>query len=217
MQRNSAADPAARICHQFIASLLVVTMAVMTGGCETARDYSLTRKLWSPDVDFDGPAHHPAANSDVQLFESTNPPDILVQYNEAQDNEKHTKRRAYFLLENQNRTGANRKPRFVSPDTAASLPTIPLRNAADPPASSSPPAPLYAVIRPNENRLTLHGEHWDQGPYTLPHYSTSRTTTARVAITPLALAGDVVMVGLAAGFVGAMLWISAGAPTGNCR
>ncbi len=212
MQRNTTA---AKLGNQFIATALAVILLIGTTGCETARDFSLTRKLWSPEADFEGSEYHPAANSGVQLYESVNPPDILVQYNEAKDNSKTVTRRAYFLLENRSRTDTNRKPRFVSSDSAENLLPIPLLAAAEP-VTATPPQ-LYAVIRSNDNQLTLHGEHWDEGPYTLPHYSTSHPTTSRVVLTPFAVAGDVVMVGLAAGFVGAILWISAGAPMGNCR
>ena len=220
MQSHSK-NPLIAVINRVVASVLTIGLAAMTTGCETARDYSLTRKLWSPDADFEGRVHHPASDAEVKIFESTNPPDLLIQYNETKDNWKTTQRRAFFLLENQNRTGANRKPRFVSPDTAAKLSPIPLRTAAESPASPSEPVPLYAVLNATQNQLTLHGEHWDRGPYSLPQYSTSYgTTTTRVALTPLAVTGDVVMVGLAAGFVGGILWLAAKSSHGldvSCR
>lgn len=216
MEKQSLIRHLARIGHQLLVLAIVAALALGATGCETARDYSLTRKLWSAGADFEGPVHHPAADPEVRLFEATAPPDILVQYSERKDNAPRSQRRAYFLLANQPLVDAGRKPRFVSPETATTLQPIPLRAATDAATNHPPTNALYATLAAGEPRLTLHGDAWEPGPYALPHYSSASATPTRVALTPLAVAGDVIMVGIAAGIIGAILWVSSGAPTG-CR
>ena len=214
MRRNNSNGSVTSFSIQLISLTLAVSVTLVTTGCETARDYSLTRKLWSDGADLEGPYHRPAQQPNVQLFQTKTGDDLLVQYDELKDGRGTPTRRTYLLLENNSRTSAHQKPNFTAPTRIDELTAIPIRISAAPTAE---PATLYAVIDEQRAQFTLHGEQWDRCPYSLPKYSTDHTPVARVALTPLALAGDVVMVGLAAGIVGAVLWVSAGGPGANCH
>ncbi len=49
--------------------------------------------------------------------------------------------------------------------------------------------------------------------FDLPVYPETSGTLTRVVLTPLAVAGDTVMVGAVAAVVGCVLWLEGGAPT----
>jgi len=49
--------------------------------------------------------------------------------------------------------------------------------------------------------------------FDLPVYVETSGTPIRIVLTPFAVAGDTVMVGVVAAFVGFVLWVQCGAPT----
>ena len=88
-----------------------LVLSVLVSGCETARDYSVTHKVWSYEEwrHFAGPAPEPH----LALFETANRNDILVQYDEMSDTSGRIRRRAYLLYPNLERIQEKRRPEFV--------------------------------------------------------------------------------------------------------
>ncbi len=176
---------------------------LLTTGCATVQDYSLTYKLWNNAQlrRFAEPAPDPR----LALFASAQSDDVLVQYDEVHEQSEAVQRRAYFLRENDERIRQREKPRFVNPQLASSM--APVQVCASPPeATNSTPKTLPSVamsLQNNGQEFLLHLNGASEGPYSLPTYLQSNANFVRVALTPFAVAGDTVMVGLVASLVAA--------------
>ena len=173
-------------------------------GCEAARECSLTYRLW--DNSEMRRFYEPATSPRLELYHDTKRGDVLAAYDEAHETRRAIRRRAYYVNGNQLKVGEGRKPRFVSPDRGRGLPAIPLVAAA---AAAPNRASFQAVVSADGQRFTLNG---DFGNYTyhLPVYQDQSGVAGRVLLTPFAVAGDVVMVGLVTGVVAAYLWAAGG-------
>ncbi|MBI3879074.1 MAG: hypothetical protein HY301_03305 [Verrucomicrobia bacterium] len=197
------------IGKKFTAAVLALALGWLGTGCETARDVSLTHRLWSGS-DLESECF-PAANGRLLVHHSPAHDDFLVQYDEAKDRSTRVQPRSYFLRENADRLAARRKPNFVSKRSATDLTPVPV--LAEPPATL--PTGGYVLLAPDRAHFTMRVTGWPAGPYALPGYQVSDGTPARVALTPVAVAGDVVMVGLVAAIIGAWLWATSGVRGGD--
>src|SRR5690242_15975745 len=99
-------------------------LLVLATGCTTVQDYSLTYKLWNnPEMRrFAEPAPEPH----LALFASRKSDDVLVQYDEIREKDETVCRRAYFLRQNAERIARSEKPRFVEPQLASTMDTVPV-------------------------------------------------------------------------------------------
>ena len=77
---------------KLITWVLVVCVAPCLSGC-------LTQKLWESDVGLD--RHWAAANPNLKLYQTRDHKDILVEYDEDQDKDTGTRRRAFLLNANE--------------------------------------------------------------------------------------------------------------------
>jgi hypothetical protein len=193
-------------------SLLVVAGLLLLGtGCETVEKYSLTYRLWD-----NGDLRkwsEPAPNSNLALFEATNRPDILVQYDALSERRSAVTRRAYFLQQNEARVAAGKKPELVSLAVAGGMKPIavlPSQSAV----TNLPPGPTgYCVVTREGRAFPLCQPMEPEATFELPVYPETSGTPVRIALTPLAVAGDTVMVGAVAAVAGFLLWLQSGAPT----
>jgi hypothetical protein len=180
-----------------------LVLSVLVSGCETARDYSVTHKVWSYEEwrHFAGPAPSPH----LALFETASRNDILVQYDEMSDTSGRIRRRAFLLYPNLERIQEKRRPEFVKPAQLNGVKPIQLQ---DSPSSTADPhltPGFYAVTARGGREFTLYRAGAAEGPYELPDYLKSNNTAGRVLLTPLAVAADSVMVGLVASVLGAYM------------
>jgi hypothetical protein len=177
-------------------------------GCEATHEYSLTYRLWNNSTF--SQFNEPSTNGNVQVFQVARNGELLVTYDEISESNDHLRRRAFFLNANRARLEAGRKPRFVNPRKAADLAELPLvRVSAN--ASNVPPAsPVSPALSADGRRLTLPDDNQKPATIALPTYETAGGPVARVLVTPLAVTGDAVMVGVVLGVVAAYAWAAGG-------
>jgi hypothetical protein len=158
-----------------------------TAGCASTEDAGLTGRVWDHDnfKKFSLPDPH----SDIAIFDTADHRDILVQYNAWSERKGKTTRLAYFLEANAVEIANGDKPNFVPLAAADTLSPIPILPAAAL-ATNAPMTRTFAVTN-NSRCFTLYRTGTAERKYELPVYVESRGVAARLALTPFALAGDV--------------------------
>lgn len=170
--------------RRLVAGILVVLMA----GCES----SFTYKLWHAE-DF----HHvraPATNSNVAVYYEPNRKDFLVAYDSVRDGSEAPRRLNYFLGANTERIAHRKKPSFLSTNRLI-LQAVPVNQE-----TNSKPAAVF------QSALTIYTSDGEIGPYPLPAYEEADGTIARVALTPLAVTGDLICLGAIIAVIGAFAY-----------
>jgi hypothetical protein len=179
-------------------------------GCETIREHSLTGKLWNNGdlAKFREPPPYPHLN----IYADDTKNDLLVEYNEAGEGGTKTRRRSYYLRENEARLVEKKKPHFVSNPDKRGLRPLPI--VLVPEVSTNPPAGPWQVAAEKEDRVfTIYESTNRFGPHDLPVYANASGTAIKVGLTPLAVVGDVTIVAVIAGgiaFVAALYGMAGG-------
>ena len=187
-----------------------VGLLLLGTGCETVEKYSLTYRLWdNQDL---RKWSEPAPNSNLALFETTNRADVLVQYDALSEQHSTVKRRAYYLQQNEARIAARKKPELVSLAVADGMKSIPVLPTQSDSTNRPPELPAYAVVTKEGRGFTLYRLVESEANFDLPVYPETSGTPTRLALTPFAVAGDTVMVGVVATVVGFFVWLEIGAP-----
>jgi hypothetical protein len=196
-----------------IRAMLLAGFALGLTGCETVENYSLTYRLWeNSDMEkWSGPAPEPH----LALFDATNRADILVRYDAFSEKQSVIRQRAYYLQANQARIARHKKPTFVQPSAIAGMNSIPVLNSAAGITNLPPDDPTYAVTANGDRGFTLYQSNQSLGTFDLPAYAESSGVPARVVLTPFAVVGDTVMVGVVAAVVASYWWLVSGAPGAN--
>ena len=173
-----------------------VGLALLVGGCETVEDYSMSCKVWSPH-EF-SKWNEPEPNPHLALYETPDHSKLLVVYDAYSEKHSAAKRRAYYLQSNEARIGERKAPGFVDPAAAQGMQPIPVFEAKT--LGTNLPTGLtnYAILAESGRSFTLHPQASPLGACELPVYQESSATALRVALTPVAVVGDVVMVGVVA-------------------
>lgn len=184
-----------------------VGLALLLTGCETVQDYSFTCRLWdSGDL---RKFSEPAPDPHLAVFEATNGTDLLVQYDAISEKHSAVERRAFLLYSNESRVAAGQAPDWVALSNTNGMRPVSVVTDRDPaPAESQ----VYVVQSAEGRSLTVHRPE-RENTVDLPVYLETSGTATRIALTPLAVAGDTVMVGSVVGIVGFCLWVQSGAPT----
>src|ERR1019366_8950232 len=130
---------------KMLSVLLAALLAGMGGGCQTAKDCSLTCKLWSNDRlrSFCEPAPDP----NLALFDAESRRDVLVEYVSLSGKRNDIQRRAYFLGPNRAKIAARKKPQFINPKLADGLNPIPVLGPE--PVGTNAPALFTACATTN--------------------------------------------------------------------
>ncbi len=196
----------AALSHFAVAGLLLLGT-----GCETVEKYSLTYRLW--DTGDLSKWSEPAPNPNLALFEATNSAEVLVQYDAFSEKHSTVKRRAYLLWQNANRIAAGRKPKLASVTVADGMKPVPVLPAPVAASNLPPEMAAYAVVTHEGRQFILYRPMEPDATFDLPVYAETSGTPTRLVLTPLAVAGDTVMVGAVAAVVGFILWLEIGAPT----
>jgi hypothetical protein len=172
-------------------------------GCETAREWTITGRLWNGEDArrFSDPAPHP----NVQLSQWRRTGDILVQYDAITGRSEQIKRRAFLLEENRLRLENHQKLVFLDNVADADLTNIPRCNHGSFEASTN--YPCYSMID-DERGFYLFRSDETPHEWRLPIYQESSGKWRNLAWTPIAVAGDCTILGLIAG----ALWVKWGGP-----
>jgi hypothetical protein len=151
----------------------------------------LTPRLWNEA--HEKSFREPASDPRLIISQSTPHNDFLVQYDEHSERNEAIVRRAFFLKANRAKLERSAKPAFVNPALAQTLPTIPIATP------DAPAGPVPRAIAENQGRRFTVLDHTGAiGPVDLPVYPERMTNIgrdlARVALTPFALAADIIIV-----------------------
>ena len=196
--------------NRIIDTIALAGLVLALTGCETVEKYSLTYRLWDNGEwrNFNQPAPSP----NLALFNTTNQPDVLVEYDALSEKRSTVERQAYYLEQNEPRVTAGKKPKLVGLSAADGMKPIPVLPTQSAVGDLPPESETYAVTSREGRGFTLHKPADPEATFDLPVYPETAGTPIRVVLTPFAVAGDTVMVGLVAAFVGFLLWVQSGAP-----
>jgi hypothetical protein len=185
----------------FCKFVVLAVQAMLFTGCVTA-------KVWQPH-NFAG-FHEPASPANVQLFYSSQLQDVLVEYDEKVGHKGATRRRAYWLEQNQSKEGKEEQPHFVSLKQAEGLQSIPVVESFE----KAEPFPGIGLVATTTNSFgfQLYGTSENQddrtlakatiiGDHELPAYYDSAGRRRKIMLTPPAVLADAsIVAGIAAIF-----------------
>lgn len=206
----SVMHPKARALTRLISCILGSAMLFGVTGCETARECSLTYRLWNNSEM--RRFYEPAPSPRLELYHAGTQGDVMAVYDEAHETRSAIRRRAYYVNRSRLRIEAGHKPRFVNPELVRGLPAVPRTEIAAPGAPA--PAAVQAFVAPDGQQFTLSGDFGNH-TYHLPVYEDRSGVAGRVLLSPFAVTGDVVMVGLVTGVVAAYFWAAGGGYCGR--
>jgi hypothetical protein len=111
------------------------------------------------------------------------------------------KERAYWLTENRESVEAGKQPKFVEFGQLKGLqPLVACTNAVQCGGCTNVAGPFYIPLKQGRTFLVCR-PGFEDGPFSLPGYDERSGTTAKVLLTPLAVAGDLVIVGSVVGII----------------
>jgi hypothetical protein len=188
--------------------LLLAGLSLLFAGCETVRNYSVTSNLWETR-NFSKTAA-PASPANLKIFEAGAGGRLLVSYDEYSERRKKVLPPTYWLAENREIIDAGNRPNFVKISRAGSL--LPLLECAEPVECTNRATLTQTSYAPAENgqSFVLCRPGLAEGPYKLPVYDERSGTPTKVALTPLAVAGDAAIVGLVVAVIAACEWVASG-------
>jgi hypothetical protein len=126
--------------------------------------------------------------------------DVLVRYDELRERDGTTRQRAYLLSKNVDRIRRHEKPRFCNPASIPDLQAVPVTNLS----IVQPDLPrVSAGYSSDRKTFELIGIPGLDGTYELPVYVENNGAVLRMALTPFAIAGDIVVVGAVVGVAAA--------------
>jgi hypothetical protein len=178
---------------------MTLLLVLLVAGCETARDCSLTYKLWDKGS---RPSCRPSMEPNLAVFTSTAQPDVLVAYNALDTRAGRILRRAYFLHTNEARIAMRQKPLYVEPSIATNM----ISASVIATTNNVPQTGVfvrYPISTNSGSSFELYRNGQSEGTHDLPIYNEERHPAARVALTPVAILGDTLMVGVAVALAGA--------------
>ncbi len=167
---------------------LVLLLAGLGGGCESVEQVSLTARLWN------GTGYtfcEPAPNPELAVYRCPAQRDFLVEYNAISERDDQVRRRAYLLEAGQARIDNGQAPPWVRPG----------QSQDGPPLVTFATTNNYVRLNPDRRSFTLFLTNGTAQAYNLPFYRDDHADITRVALTPLAVAGDVVIVGACGGIL----------------
>jgi hypothetical protein len=176
---------------------IALLLPLLTGGCAT-------HALWT-EAQLDD-WNEPAADPKLQLFDASQQKDFLVVYDEYSERHDSTRTRAYFLNQNEKRVEQGQKPWFVGAQLSRELPPVPVLSAL-PLANTNSPPPIFAIVSTNRQSFTIYRDE-QRANHDLPVYNDGWGRTDRIALTPVAMAADLTIVGGCLGYV----WLQGGGP-----
>lgn len=166
-------------------------LPLLNGGC-------VTHALWTNGYLDD--VNEPDISASPQLFEAKSHQDLLVVYREHSERSDQTRPRAYWLNQNEKRVAQNRQPYFVGTNQMRGLLPVTILPAPVAPGTNLPPS-FYAVIQTNRQSFTLYAGESKIGSHDLPVYNDGKGKYERLALTPLAVTADLIIIGCVVGCI----------------
>jgi hypothetical protein len=139
----------------------------------------------------------PAGNVNLRLFDSKRQNDLLVVYDEYSERNDGIHTRAYWLNENEMLVNQRRTPHFASPSLMHKLSPMPVFYST--PGETNWTFAQYAVVETNRQSFTLYFNNGKTSRHELPTYNDGKGRVEKIALTPVAVAADITIVG---GFIG---------------
>jgi hypothetical protein len=160
----------------------------------------VTKRLWEEKA-FNEPSPQP----NLQLYYSEQKNDVLAVYDELREPSSSVTRRSYYLNAARASTG---KPLFVDPRETNQLQQIQVvaKKVTELPHLHTN---NYAVVGESTFSVRMNGV--DKGPYELPVYPSGLHQGTQIALTPLAIVADTVIVASVVGAIVAYAYASSGA------
>ena len=168
-----------------LAVLFLPIVLALAGGCATTA-------LW--DNGRLDACKEPASNLNLRLFQAKAQTNFLVLYNEFSERNESVRTRAYWLRENQTRVDQRLAPHFTGTNAMRHLPAVPVFYEPIP-AGMNLPSGLCAVMATNKDSFTLYLASRALGSHDLPVYNDGKGQLERIALTPVAVAADLTIVG----------------------
>lgn len=158
--------------------LFIISVGLLaTSGCAT-------KAVWTNEK------CRPTAEPHLNLAESPETLNVLVQYDEQRGGSTNILRNAYWLFTTQTNVS---RPKFVGRPQTNCLASIPV--FTDTVGGAPPTNGWYAVQTCDQQGFALFWNNVAFGDFNLPVYTNGLHSTAgKVALTPLAVAGDAVIV-----------------------
>lgn len=181
--------------HALTTGALIPLLTLLTSGCSTIRDSTLTGRLWESRS-----LCVPSAEPDVKVYRRPDNSDVLITYDELRERNDEIRRRAFFFKPNLKRLEQHRKPQFVVLAVVDEMKLIPVILVTN---NIPPPEPIVARLSPASQSFTLVWDGKEHGPYDLPVYVDEASETERALLTPLMVTGDIIIaVAIVAGIAG---------------
>jgi len=187
-------------CPRFFQCLLVALAAVACG-CQSVRECSLTGRLWEHGT---RSFCQPLANPNLALFDAKT--DVLVQYSAISDRHDGVLRRSYFLDANRDRINAGKAPHFYHWKPHRDWASIPVN------ARPSEDANILYFAMAGGKSFTMFRPERPPEVCQLPEFCDDWEPWPRVALTPLAVTGDVLIFSAVVGFVSGYEYLQGGGP-----
>jgi len=187
--------------NQFVGSVLAVCLPLLSTGCDTVRDSSMTGRLWDA-----GGVNRclPAPKPNAKLYWTADHQDVLVIYDELREKNDSIRRRAFFFKPNVRRLEDRKKPRFVESANILEPSLVQIPEVGS--TNASPQETILVKLSDDGQEFTLLWSGTDLGPYALPVYLDRGSETKRFLLTPLTATGDfIVVVVVVAVVAGALL------------
>jgi hypothetical protein len=188
--RPTKAEMKTKYIVRFVFGLFLLTLG---NGCAT-------KALWKND-NLEA-WNEPTSNANIRIFASKAHGDMLVIYDEYSERSGATHTRAYWLNENEKLIGQGHMPHFISANSVFPLTPVPVvpvtTNHVDFPSRP------YAQLEFDQHSFTLFLDHDETRSYNLPVYNDGKGKVEKFALTPLATAADITIVG---GFLG-YFWLA---------
>jgi hypothetical protein len=171
-----------RVKHVALFSPLLLALA---GGC-------VTKALWE-NGNLEA-CSEPADKLNLRLFQGAPQTNLLVLYDECSERNDAVHTRAYWLKENQTLVEQHVRPHFTAASSKHYLPVVPVFYDPIPAGMNLPPG-LCAVVATNRHSFTLYQANRAIASHDLPVYNDGKGRIEKIALTPIAVAGDLTVVG----------------------
>jgi hypothetical protein len=150
--------------------------------------------------------HEPANPPGLRLYRAPENADVLVEYMESLDSDESRRPRSYWLDKNAARLKDRQEPVFSSRTKEGSLEPIPILDSL-PSTDSRRQLGLYAVASTNGCEFTLYSGEKSLGAFVLPVYQDKSGLAKQVALTPIAVAANLTIIG---GLIFVVAWSEGG-------
>ncbi len=155
----------------------------------------VTHALWTRNS-FDE-WNEPAPSPNLHLFLGPQNKDFLAVYDEYCARHDVTRTRAYWVYENDSHTAKRHRPDFTSTNASQGLTPVPV--FLELPAGTNAPDFLYARMLSPGAEFVVYSGNREVSSHSLPTYNDGEGLPTRIALTPVTVTADAIIVGTVLG------------------